>query len=163
MRYILDHCRTMHEFHPYLWKNPELMPTLDPDVAKRVLKYLLSCCGCQNDMNIMIGRMSILAMPREWVIRNIQDAAEFLYEEEYDDWEYRRLGEIYLELDHDLLRAHIKRGSMSTDPLIVEAAQDFSEISKDKQPDEFANNWGWNSLLPRIYAVEVEDFSDSDL
>jgi hypothetical protein len=101
------------------------VPTLNPSTGDAVLSYLLElACQAQNMRNIELGRTALLALPRAWLLDRIEAAAEPLLELG-DEWEYRRLGEVYLGLDQELVRGLIARGRDSQDEGIKEAAEDF--------------------------------------
>jgi hypothetical protein len=62
---------------PGLWGRLELVLDLEPAVGRAVLSdFLEQACLCQNAGNIQIGRYGIGALPRAWVLANIEDAAE---------------------------------------------------------------------------------------
>jgi len=66
----------------------------------------------------------ILSMPRDWVLNNIEQIAEpFLTKGTYD--EFRRLLELYLELDRDLTSRLARRAAKNGDPDIREAGEEF--------------------------------------
>ena len=101
------------------------MPTLNPSTGDAVLSCLLElACQSQNERNIELGRTPLLALPRAWLLDRIEAAARPLLELG-DEWEYRRLGEVDLELDQELVRGLIARGRDSQDEGIKEAAEDF--------------------------------------
>ncbi len=117
----------MDSFQPGLWQHLEAVPTLEPPTREAVMRYLLElACQAQNINNILLGRMTLLALPRDWLAQHIERYAEPLMERE-DEWEYRRLAEIYEQLDFYLLLRHIERGQASPNSNIQEAAQDFLE------------------------------------
>ena len=69
-------------------------------------------------------RKTILAMPRDWVLRNIERVAErFLENGTYD--EYRRFLELYIELDQNMAYRLAQRAAQSQDFDIKEAGDDF--------------------------------------
>jgi hypothetical protein len=118
----------MDQFYPGLWERLDLLPTLEPELAKDVLVYLLSFCRNQNIANIMIGRRAIAEIPRDWLLKHIEKAAQFLCTYN-DEWEYRRLGELHQALnDPDLMRRYIQRGFDMDNLEILEAAQDFARM-----------------------------------
>ncbi len=107
-----------------LWENLDRVPTLPVDAGRSLLAYFVElACQCQNETNINLGRDGIFAMPHEWVRRNIQSVAEDQLTLS-DEWEYRRLLEVYERLDNELWIAHIAFGLSSIDPEIVAAAVD---------------------------------------
>ena len=76
--------------------------------------------------NIEPARLVILSLSREWVIANIEAAAEPLLREGGEE-EYRRLLELYTLLDGRLAARLAARARASDDPAIREAGVDFSE------------------------------------
>jgi hypothetical protein len=96
------------------------------DVFKEELRAALQrACQAQNDSVIMRGRREILAMPREEVLEHIErvSAAALPLGSE---WEFRRLLELYEQLDRSLLQRLVESGRQSENPEIREAAADFS-------------------------------------
>jgi hypothetical protein len=81
-------------------------------------------CQPQNTRLITAGRQQVLAMPRAWVLQEIEKvAAEALDLTDY--WEYRRLLELAGLLDAELVRRLVSLGLGSSDPDVREAAEDF--------------------------------------
>jgi len=69
-------------------------------------------------------RQVILAMPRDWVLANIEQSVEPLLKNGTYD-EYRRLLELYLEIDRDLTIRLAKRATEHNDPDVKEAGEEF--------------------------------------
>jgi hypothetical protein len=110
-----------------LYLHLELIPTLPEDTALKVLHYFIECsCQAQNIRNITLGREAISEIPREWVLKHIEKVANEMLNFEDDDWEFRRLAELYSLLDRRLVQELVKKGLRSRNPEVVEAAQDFS-------------------------------------
>lgn len=85
---------------------------------------LQRACQAQNDGVITGGRADILAMPRATVLATIESvAAQSLSLS--DEWEYRRLLELYAQLDRGLLRRLVTQGLSDANPEVREAAEDF--------------------------------------
>jgi hypothetical protein len=64
-----------------------------------VLSYFLElACQAQNMLNIELGRASLVTLPRKWLLEKIEAAAKPLLDTN-DEWEYRRLLEVYWKLD----------------------------------------------------------------
>ena len=83
-------------------------------------------CQAQNAGVITQGRRDILAMPREAVVESIElVATECLPLGE--EWEFRRLLELYAELDRGLLNRLVESGLASDAAEIREAAEDFRD------------------------------------
>jgi hypothetical protein len=93
--------------------------------SRDALKAVVSL-ACQPSYvpKIMRGRAEVLAMPRAWVLTHIEQAA---YEtlNLTDEWEYRRLLELFQQLDNSLVQRLVAHGLNSPDADIREAAEDF--------------------------------------
>lgn len=76
---------------------------------------------------IKVARDVILSLPREWVLRNVERAAEPLLQSGTYD-EYRRLLELYSDLDHGLALKLARRAATSPDEDIREAGDDFLRL-----------------------------------
>ena len=117
----------MDAFQPGLWARPEAVPALEPTTRDAVLRYLLElACQAQNIRNITLGRTALLALPRAWLLRNIEHYAEPLLHLE-DEWEYRRLAELYEQLDDDLIRRLVVRGLATPSEAIQEVARELQD------------------------------------
>jgi hypothetical protein len=73
---------------------------------------------------IVAGRQSVLAMPRDWVLENIERVAEEVLDLS-DEWEYRRLLELADLIDAGLVHRLAALGLRSDDSDVREAAEDF--------------------------------------
>lgn len=125
--YQLRYRQYMNSFGRDLWEHPEVVPSLEPGKRDAVIAYLLElACQSQNVENIQLGRAVILSLPHPWIVESIEAYAEPLLRLD-DEWEYRRLGELYERLDTNLLRRLAMRGLESRVHEIREAAQDFLE------------------------------------
>jgi hypothetical protein len=97
----------------------EVDPSLD---ALRAATRL--ACQPQSAGRIIAGRRQVLAFPRSWVLKCIEQVAvEVLDLSDY--WEYRRLLELAQLLDPTLLQRFASLGLNSRDPEVREAAADF--------------------------------------
>lgn len=76
------------------------------------------------------GRKIIFALPRQWVIENIHSIAQEILDLS-DGWEYRRLLEVYKELNEGLLRKLVAIGLESANDEVREAADDFNPDKKE--------------------------------
>lgn len=81
-------------------------------------------CQPQIASRIVAGRQQVLALPRGWVLANIEAVAAASLDLS-DDWEYRRLLELASQLDADLVLRLVPLGLASSDPEVRAAAQDF--------------------------------------
>lgn len=117
----------MDTFAENLASRLDTVPTLEPAICDAVMGYLLElACQAQNARNIVLGRTAILGVPRVWLLANIERYAEPLLQLQ-DEWEYRRLGELYTQLDDALLERLVIRGLSSQDEGIRQAAHDFGD------------------------------------
>ena len=89
-------------------------------------KNLLDACQASYTPNISKARDNILELPKKWVLDNIHPIATEVLSLS-DEWEYRRLLELYQMLDKELLTKLITIGLKSNNPEIKEAAYDFKE------------------------------------
>lgn len=116
----------LDEIQPEIWKNLAIVPSLPGAVARDVLVYFVKlACTPQNTRPIMIGREAIVEMPKGWVLQHIEGIASDHINLE-DDWEFRRLCELYALLDRNLLNRLVAAGLKSSAPGVVGAAVDFS-------------------------------------
>lgn len=112
-----------------LWPNISadlsLVATLPADAADRIVEAILRRgCQAQNDCNIRLGREAAAEVPRDWILDRVEVIAERVLNLE-DEWEYRRLLELYGGLDEGLVRRLVARGRLSDVPEIREAAEDY--------------------------------------
>ncbi len=124
--YVDGFKQTLNSYYPHLWKQLEIVPTLKPQVSSAVLAELLClACQCQNMMNIELGRAGLMALPREWLLQNIEEAAKPLLELD-DDWEYLRLLEVCWLLEAgDLERRILLGGLNSSNPDVSALCKEY--------------------------------------
>lgn len=108
-----------------LWNNMLLVAELpEQDSASIVCRLLALACEAQHVGNIELGREGILSLPRNWLLERIESIADVQLDLD-QEWEYRRLLEVYEKLDKQLLLRLIERGRASSDESLREAANDF--------------------------------------
>lgn len=83
-------------------------------------------CDASNAPIITEGRKEILSMPKDFVIQNVHKIAEKILDLN-DEWHFRRLLELYSELNDTLLYNLIEIGLKNPNIEIVEAANDFKK------------------------------------
>jgi hypothetical protein len=116
----------LNKIQPEFWKHLDKIPSLPEDTANEVLCYFIElACKPQNIRPITIGREAISEMPLEWVLSHIEGIVKENINLE-DDWEYRRLAELYLLLDSKLVQHLVAVGLKSNNPDVIEAAHDYS-------------------------------------
>ena len=130
--YEINYRNQMDAFQKDLWAHLDLTPTLPTDTGHAVLTYLLElACQSQNVLNIELGRKALLALPRMWLLAHIEEDAEPLVQLN-DEWEYRRLLEVYSKLDSTLTRKLAMRGIDNSDIGIREACKDFLDTLTER-------------------------------
>lgn len=112
-------------FSAALWERPELITALHPAQARELLAALIElACQCSHARNIDLGRAGIWALPKDWVLDHIETVAEPILPKD-DDWEYRRLMEVYERLDHILARKFALRCLAEEHPEIKAVGEDY--------------------------------------
>lgn len=74
--------------------------------------------------DIALCRQVILSLPKIWLLSNIEKSAEPLLQAGAEE-EYRRLLELYVELDKDLAERLARRASQHREPDVQEVGEDF--------------------------------------
>lgn len=82
--------------------------------------------------DIELVRQAILSLPLSWVSTRIETVAESLLEKGTDE-EYRRLLELYINIDENLAQRLVKRALQHEDLDIREVGEDFKNYLKLKQ------------------------------
>jgi hypothetical protein len=75
--------------------------------------------------DIALCRSVIKSMPRRRVIENIESLAQRILERSSEEEEYRRIAELYLELDASLLERHVQAALAHANPDVREVGSDF--------------------------------------
>lgn len=134
--YVFSYREGLNKLHPDLADNLHSLPTLEQSVASLAVKFLLSlACQASNSANIQLGRNGLASIPRNWLLSNIEREAQLLLDMD-DEWEYRRLAEVYFELDVNLSKKLARLGQESKNEEVVEAATDL---------------WGWITEVGEKY------------
>ncbi|VXD12078.1 conserved hypothetical protein [Planktothrix serta PCC 8927] len=76
--------------------------------------------------DIELCREVILSLPKTWLLDNIENSAEDLLADGTDE-EYRRLLELYINIDDHLTERLVKRALKHEDADIREAGEDFQK------------------------------------
>jgi|GEM_PF-790861 len=122
--------KQMNQFQEGLVEHPECIPKLDTTTQKAALTYLLElACHTTHIRNITLGRQAIWIIPNDWLINNIEIAAESLLKLN-DDWDYRRLIELYWRIGIPLVHRLALYGLDSENPEIKETAIECLEKIK---------------------------------
>ncbi|MCP4346878.1 MAG: hypothetical protein GY795_15285 [Desulfobacterales bacterium] len=94
------------------------------DVIRRSLS---NACQASFVRHIEKGRKEIVSLPRKWVLNNIHSIATDMLDLS-DEWEYRRLLELYDLLHKQLVIELTELGTNSNNEEIQEAADDFKDM-----------------------------------
>lgn len=81
--------------------------------------------------DIELCRKAILSLPQKWLLANIEKSAESLLQDGTDE-EYRRLLELYIDIDWQLTQRLAIRALQHDDPDIREAGEDFQNYLKNE-------------------------------
>jgi len=117
----------LEEIEPGLSANFALVSSLAADKAEMALKYALElACQATHIRPITLGRECLLEADRAWLVDRVERVADACLDLR-DEWEFRRLLEVYQALGGSMLSRLVGRGLKSDNPDIVEAAKDFAE------------------------------------
>ncbi len=81
--------------------------------------------------DIEICRKAILSLPKNWLLSNIEKSAEPLLQDGTDE-EYRRLLELYLDMDRELAKRLAQRAVQHDNPDIREVGEDFQNYLENR-------------------------------
>ncbi|MEQ8386400.1 MAG: hypothetical protein RH949_29000 [Coleofasciculus sp. A1-SPW-01] len=81
--------------------------------------------------DIELCRKAILSLPKNWLLANIEKSAEPLLQDGTDE-EYRRLLELYLDIDRELVKRLAHRAVDHDDPDIREVGEDFQNYLENQ-------------------------------
>lgn len=123
--YVVTYRDSLNKLHPNLAENLHVLPSLEQPISSMAVQFLLAlACQASSAANITLGRGGLKSIPRSWLLANIEREAQLLLDMD-DEWEYRRLAEVYFELDIDLARKLAQLGLNSKNDEVVEAAADL--------------------------------------
>lgn len=97
---------------------------LEEDERKELFPDLLALASYCHGSTIA-ARDLVLSLPKEWLLANIEEAAEPLLRCGYE--EYRGLTEVYIRLDRSLAYKLAHRAAADSDEDVKEAGQDLLE------------------------------------
>ena len=141
--YADSYRQRMSEFGPNLWERLHEVPTLPADRALDVVRYLLQlACQPTHIAPILLGRRSLVRIPRRWLLEHLEAAAAEALDLA-DEWEYRRFIETCCFLDVGLAEQVAQQGLTSEHSAIREAAEGFRGACK-----QFADEHGASAAQP---------------
>lgn len=87
--------------------------------------------------DIELCRQAILGLPKSWLIENIETSTAQILENGTDE-EYRRLLELYIEIDLGLAGRLAKQALQHQDPDVCEVGEDFDNYIKRANSERIA-------------------------
>jgi hypothetical protein len=106
--------------------------------ALRLIEYLkleerqsLFDLASVSQSDIELCRKAILSLPKNWLLANIEKRAEPLLQDGTDE-EYRRLLELYLDIDRELAKRLAQKAVEHDDPDIREVGKDFQNYRENQ-------------------------------
>jgi hypothetical protein len=120
--------------------------------------------------DIELCRKVILLLPKDWLLENIEKSAELILNQGTDE-EYRRLLELYLEIDLNLTRKLAEKALENDDDDIVEVGEDFRDYlqkinnngySQGMDYTQERHQWLENKSLDDIFQ-DIEQLKETDL
>jgi hypothetical protein len=109
-----------------------LLLFLGDDMKARVFPTLIDLASVGHS-DIGLCRMVIKSMPRRWVIQNIEPIGRRILDRSNGEEEYRRLAELYIELDSGLLERHVKAALSHANDEIREVGSDFEKLQSSER------------------------------
>ena len=117
----------------------QILRSLKAEEALSLLPDILyAYCYLTSDGDLQQPRDFILSLPHDAVLNKIEEAAEPLLETGTEA-EYRRLLELYELLDPALTYRLAHRASLSSDPEIKEAGEDFLPLHEQQENEASAS------------------------
>jgi len=117
----------LNAIHPNLADDLGQVAGLSEQIGERVMEAILHRgCQAQNERNITLGRMAAAETPHDWFVEHVERTAARVLNLD-DDWDYLRLLEMCENIDTELLKRLVARGSTSPDAGVREAAADFAK------------------------------------
>ena len=99
----------------------------DNEVTKSVFDLLVDQASVGHS-DIDICRLVIKSLPRKWVVDNIESVANKILSGAETEEEYQRFAELYEELDEELLKRLVDQMRCSSDPNLLDIADDFADL-----------------------------------
>jgi hypothetical protein len=100
-----------------------LLPFYSVEERQQLFDDLVRLCSVGH-RDVVLCREAIGSLPRDWVLERIEDSADAVLASGGEE-EYRRLLELYVDLDADLTRRLATRATHHDDAGVREAGNDF--------------------------------------
>ena len=151
-QYFLQGCRDRIEPIKKALENPaergtalRLIEYLTIEERQSILSELVDLASVGHS-DIEPCRQAILSLPKNWLLAHIENMAEPLLQDGTDE-EYRRLLELYVQLDWELAQRLAKRALKHEDSDIREAGEDFQKYLSNGG-DNFSKGHSASANLP---------------
>lgn len=132
-----------------------LLLLLGDDEKKAVFSELVDLASSGHS-DIGLCRTVIKSLPRDWVLQHVQCYVNEVLLRSENEEAYRRLAELYCELDECLLESLVSRARSSPDAGIREVANDFSSPVEQGQRQS-------NKTKLTLFRIEELDIRDGKL
>jgi hypothetical protein len=96
-----------------------------PDAIKQAVFDTLIDLASVGHADIGLCRAVIKSLPRAWLIEHVEAAAEPILRRGEDEEAYRRLAELYCDIDEGLVHRLVQRAARSSNAFVREVADDF--------------------------------------
>ena len=100
-----------------------MLPFCSVEERQQLFDDLVRLCSVGHS-DVVLCREAIGSLPRDWVLERIEDSADAVLATGGEE-EYRRLLELYVDLDADLTRRLATRATHNDDTGVREAGDDF--------------------------------------
>ncbi len=116
--------------HGFKYQDIKHLDEYPYDISRGVLRILIeSACLGQNYAPIELARKKISEIDVEWLKENVLEVAKSCIDFE-DEWEYRRLMELIIEVIPELKNELFVIGQNSENEEVKEAVEDYRDWSK---------------------------------
>ena len=117
----------LDEIAPGAFDQLEKLASLPIDIRSRIVDELVQrACTCQHVGNIYVSHNALLRIPSDLRASMLQDAVTRTLDLD-DEWEYRRLVELLLEIAPQFVERYLEIGRSSNVADVREAAEDFAK------------------------------------
>ncbi len=120
------------KFHGFKYQDIKHLDEYPYDISKGVLRILIeNACLGQNYAPIELARKKISEISVEWLKENVLEVAKSCIDFE-DEWEYRHLMELIIEVIPELKNELLIIGENSENDEVKEIVEELREVSERK-------------------------------
>lgn len=106
----------------------KLLDSLNSEERESLFDELIKLASVGHS-DIELVRSTILSFDKRWLLDNIENRAESLLVNGTDE-EYRRLLELYIQIDNEITQKLVMKALQHSDPQVQEAGEDFENYLK---------------------------------